>query len=90
MRSVYLQRNKDIFKATELPAEEFAHSLGLAGAPKIKFLKKDEALSAKAAKAVAKKEEQEEVEKHEKVREKVWVMHEKRPFTCFALRPRPR
>ncbi|ORZ01354.1 P-loop containing nucleoside triphosphate hydrolase protein [Syncephalastrum racemosum] len=70
MRSVYLQRNKDIFKATELPAEEFAHSLGLAGAPKIKFLKKDEALSAKAAKAVAKKEEQEEVEKHEKVREK--------------------
>lgn len=42
MRSVYLQRNKTIFDVTKLPAEEFAHSLGLAGAPKIKFVKKSE------------------------------------------------
>ncbi|OAD70234.1 hypothetical protein PHYBLDRAFT_115652, partial [Phycomyces blakesleeanus NRRL 1555(-)] len=42
MRSVYLQRNKKIFKAAELPADDFAHSLGLAGAPKIKFIKKGE------------------------------------------------
>ncbi|KAI8335247.1 P-loop containing nucleoside triphosphate hydrolase protein [Choanephora cucurbitarum] len=42
MRSVYLQRNKKVFDVTALPAEEFAHSLGLAGAPKIKFVKKTE------------------------------------------------
>jgi ATP-dependent RNA helicase DDX10/DBP4 len=42
MRSVYLQRNKQVFDVTALPAEEFALSLGLAGAPKIKFVKKAE------------------------------------------------
>ncbi|GAN06912.1 ATP-dependent RNA helicase dbp-4 [Mucor ambiguus] len=42
MRSIYLQRNKSIFDVTVLPAEEFALSLGLAGAPKIKFVKKAE------------------------------------------------
>ncbi|CEP08575.1 hypothetical protein [Parasitella parasitica] len=42
MRSIYLQRNKAIFDVTALPAEEFALSLGLAGAPKIKFVKKAE------------------------------------------------
>lgn len=40
MRSVYLQKDKSIFKVTELPADKFAASLGLPGAPKIKFLKK--------------------------------------------------
>jgi len=40
MRSVYLQKNKAVFKLTELPAERFAESLGLPGAPKIKFLNK--------------------------------------------------
>ncbi|CAO3646048.1 unnamed protein product [Cunninghamella blakesleeana] len=44
MRSVYLQRNKNIFKVTELPADDFAHSLGLAGTPKISFVKKAEKL----------------------------------------------
>ncbi|EJD51882.1 DEAD-domain-containing protein [Auricularia subglabra TFB-10046 SS5] len=39
MRSVYLQKDKDIFMVAELPAEKFAASLGLPGAPKIKFLK---------------------------------------------------
>jgi hypothetical protein len=47
MRSVYLQKNKDIFKVHELPAEEFAQSIGLPGAPKIKFVK----ASAKASAA---------------------------------------
>ncbi|ORE03375.1 DEAD-domain-containing protein, partial [Rhizopus microsporus var. microsporus] len=42
MRSIYLQKNKKIFDVNALPAEEFAHSLGLAGAPKIKFVKKAE------------------------------------------------
>ncbi|KAG7665410.1 DBP4 [[Candida] subhashii] len=36
-RSVYIQKDKDIFKVEELPAESFAASLGLPGAPKIKI-----------------------------------------------------
>lgn len=36
-RSVYIQKDKDIFKVDQLPAEEFAASLGLPGAPKIKI-----------------------------------------------------
>ncbi|KAJ3035049.1 ATP-dependent RNA helicase dbp4 [Rhizophlyctis rosea] len=42
MRSVHLQSNKDIFDVHALPAEEFAESLGLPGAPKIKFVKKNQ------------------------------------------------
>ena len=38
MRSVYLQKDKSIFKIEGLPADLFAESLGLPGAPKIKFL----------------------------------------------------
>ncbi|EJD01805.1 DEAD-domain-containing protein [Fomitiporia mediterranea MF3/22] len=41
MRSVYQQKDKSIFKIDELPAERFAASLGLPGAPKIKFLSKE-------------------------------------------------
>ncbi|EGW35102.1 uncharacterized protein SPAPADRAFT_69435 [Spathaspora passalidarum NRRL Y-27907] len=36
-RSVHIQKDKDIFKIDELPAEKFAASLGLPGAPKIKI-----------------------------------------------------
>ncbi|PVU88733.1 hypothetical protein BB559_005423 [Furculomyces boomerangus] len=38
VRSVYLQKNKNVFKVQELPIHEYAESLGLPGAPKIKFL----------------------------------------------------
>ncbi|KKA03506.1 ATP-dependent RNA helicase HuHCA4 [Hanseniaspora uvarum DSM 2768] len=37
VKSVYVQKDKEIFKFDELPSEEFAQSLGLPGAPKIKF-----------------------------------------------------
>ena len=40
LRSVHLQKNKSIFKVDELPVNKFAASLGLPGAPKIKFLNK--------------------------------------------------
>lgn len=40
VRSVYLQPNKDVFKATEIPLDEFALSLGLPGAPRMPFLAK--------------------------------------------------
>ncbi|CAG8487655.1 8423_t:CDS:10 [Paraglomus occultum] len=46
MRSVYLQRDKSIFKVNELPAEEFAAALGLPGTPKLKFYKKSDAKNA--------------------------------------------
>lgn len=37
VRSIYIQKDKEVFKFEELPTEEFAHSLGLPGAPKIKI-----------------------------------------------------
>ncbi|KAJ3148804.1 ATP-dependent RNA helicase dbp4 [Geranomyces michiganensis] len=42
MRSVHLQKNKEIFDVHALPFNEFAESLGLPGAPKIKFVQKSE------------------------------------------------
>jgi len=42
MRSVYLQSNKEVFDVHKLPAEKFSESLGLPGAPKIKFIKKSQ------------------------------------------------
>ena len=41
VRSIYVQKDKDIFKIADYNLEEFAASLGLPGAPRIKFLKGD-------------------------------------------------
>ncbi|ODQ77476.1 hypothetical protein BABINDRAFT_163487 [Babjeviella inositovora NRRL Y-12698] len=38
MRSVYVQKDKEVFNIEELPTEKYAQSLGLPGAPKIKML----------------------------------------------------
>ena len=38
-KSIYLQKDKEVFKIQELPLEEFSASLGLPGAPRIKFQK---------------------------------------------------
>jgi ATP-dependent RNA helicase DDX10/DBP4 len=43
LRSIYLQKDKSVFKLDELPFERFAESLGLPGAPKVKFLNKQSA-----------------------------------------------
>ncbi|AET41543.1 RNA-dependent ATPase HCA4 Ecym_8261 [Eremothecium cymbalariae DBVPG len=37
VRSIYIQKDTEVFKFSELPLEEFASSLGLPGAPKIKI-----------------------------------------------------
>lgn len=37
MKSIYIQKDKDVFKFDEYPAEEYAKSLGLPGAPNIKI-----------------------------------------------------
>ncbi|KAG7483841.1 hypothetical protein MATL_G00042550 [Megalops atlanticus] len=40
LRSVYLMKNKDVFDAFQLPLEQYANSLGLAVAPRVRFLSK--------------------------------------------------
>jgi len=53
VRSVYLQKDKRIFKFDELPLEAFATSLGLAGAPQIKMNSKaDASIKKNAVRAV--------------------------------------
>lgn len=42
VRSLHIQKDKSIFKLDQYPLEEFAASLGLPGAPRIKFLKADQ------------------------------------------------
>ena len=37
MRSIFLQKDKEVFDVHALPAEEFAEALGLPGTPKMKF-----------------------------------------------------
>ena len=41
LRSIYLHKDKSIFKIDGLPVDRFAESLGLPGTPNIKFLNKD-------------------------------------------------
>jgi ATP-dependent RNA helicase DDX10/DBP4 len=69
MRSVYLQSNKNVFKVDELPAEAFAESLGLPGAPKIKFIKKGVSAAAKNAIRVNKKDVESDNEEDEEKEE---------------------
>ncbi|XP_048449834.1 probable ATP-dependent RNA helicase DDX10, partial [Rhincodon typus] len=40
IRSVYLMKNKDVFDVFAMPLKEYAFSLGLAVAPRIRFLQK--------------------------------------------------
>jgi hypothetical protein len=49
LRSIYLHKDKAIFKIDELPVDRYAESLGLPGAPKIKFLGKEIAKKKKNA-----------------------------------------
>ena len=49
LRSVYLQKDKSIFKIDEMPVEKFSEALGLPGMPKIKFLSKEMAKRRKNA-----------------------------------------
>ncbi|KAL1987470.1 hypothetical protein VTN96DRAFT_3852 [Rasamsonia emersonii] len=47
VKSIYLQKDKEVFKLKELPLEEFAASLGLPGAPRIKFIKGEDSKAQK-------------------------------------------
>ena len=64
VRSVYLHKDKSVFKLDELPVAKFAESLGLPGAPKIKFLSREQAKKQKnASRTVAALQAQIESEK---------------------------
>lgn len=49
VRSVYVQKDKDIFKIKELDLEKYAASLGLPGTPNVKFVKGEDAKTRKNA-----------------------------------------
>ena len=65
VRSVHLHHDKSIFKVEELPVEAFAASLGLAGAPKIRFLSRAQTKERKnASHALAASQSEDEKETH--------------------------
>ncbi|KAG0229605.1 ATP-dependent RNA helicase dbp4 [Actinomortierella wolfii] len=86
MRSVYLQKDKTIFDVTALPAEAFASSLGLPGAPKIKFIAKSDAKNAvrgnqkkdQPEDEFAASDEEEEEEEEEEEKSKVQALDKKK------------
>ncbi|PJF20150.1 RNA-dependent ATPase HCA4 [Paramicrosporidium saccamoebae] len=43
VRSIFLHSNKSVFKVEELPIDEFALSLGLSGAPRLRFVPRSNA-----------------------------------------------
>lgn len=49
VKSIYLQKDKEVFKLKEYDLEAFAASLGLPGTPRIKFLKDDNSKQKKQA-----------------------------------------
>jgi ATP-dependent RNA helicase DDX10/DBP4 len=57
MRAVHIQKDKTIFKVADLPAEEYAASMGLPGAPQFKF---SESKGQARARGGAKKDEPEQ------------------------------
>ncbi|MCJ1335327.1 ATP-dependent RNA helicase dbp4 [Bachmanniomyces sp. S44760] len=49
VKSVNIQKDKDVFKMNELPLEEFSTSMGLPGAPRIKFRRGEDVKAIKNA-----------------------------------------
>jgi ATP-dependent RNA helicase DDX10/DBP4 len=49
VRSVYVQKDKDIFRVKDLDLEQYAASLGLPGTPNVKFVKGEDAKTRKNA-----------------------------------------
>ncbi|KAL6450321.1 DBP4 ATP-dependent RNA helicase DBP4 [Candida maltosa Xu316] len=90
-KSVHIQKDKDIFKVEELPAEAYAASLGLPGAPKIKIkggeANKERKNASRQLLALAKTGDDGEVEdsgKKDKVRTKYDRMFERQNQTILS------
>ncbi|WRT70571.1 ATP-dependent RNA helicase DBP4 [Kwoniella shivajii] len=61
MKSIHIQKDRSIFKFSELPAEAFAESMGLPGAPQIKFAEQKAVKVKGGSKKDEKNNEEEEV-----------------------------
>lgn len=90
-RSVFVQKDKEIYKINEYDLEGYAASLGLPGAPKIKFQKGDSAKTLKnTPRAALSSDEDSDVEaggkmhKKEEVRTKYDRMFERRNQDIFS------
>ncbi|RKO86795.1 P-loop containing nucleoside triphosphate hydrolase protein, partial [Blyttiomyces helicus] len=86
IRSVHLQGNKTVFDVHALPAEAYAESLGLPGAPKIKVIKKKNE-SRQLAKINAEEEKSEAVDSGDdlsEARSKIDKMFEKKNLTVLS------
>ncbi len=81
-RSLYLQKDKEIFNINKYDLEGYAASMGLPGAPKIKFQKGDDAKKLKnaprAALSSGEDSDEEEPKKKQEVRTKYDRMFERR------------
>lgn len=67
MKSVHIQKDKSIFKIDALPAEAFAESMGLPGAPQIKLGNQKAAkVRGPSKEELARKAEKEEEEEEER------------------------
>ncbi|KAF2152203.1 DEAD-domain-containing protein [Myriangium duriaei CBS 260.36] len=90
VRSVHLQKDKEIFKLDELPLEDYASTMGLPGAPKIRFVKGDDAKAMKNAPRYIptlsddESDDAEEEDKDKKVRTKYDRMFERTNQDVFA------
>ncbi|MCJ1311987.1 ATP-dependent RNA helicase dbp4 [Agyrium rufum] len=71
VKSIHLQKDKETFKIDALPLEEYSTSLGLPGAPRIKFTKGENAKTLKnAPRGIAQSSDDESGEEGEKRTEK--------------------
>ncbi len=83
-RSIYLQKDKEVFRINDIDLEGFAASIGLPGTPKIKFQKGDDAKKLKNAPRGMKGSDDEDSDadgkekKNEEVRTKYDRMFERR------------
>jgi ATP-dependent RNA helicase DDX10/DBP4 len=88
VKSVYLQKDKEVFKLKEYDLEAYAASLGLPGTPRIKFLKDDTTKQKKQAARqmieVSDSDEEEETKAEKPVRTKYDRMFERRNQDVLA------
>lgn len=89
VKSLYLQKDKEVFKLKEYDLEAYAASLGLPGTPRIKFLQNDDSKQKKQANRekieVSEESEEEEAPKAEKpVRTKYDRMFERQNQDVLA------
>ena len=72
VRSIDVQKDKEIFRVQEVPLEEFSASLGLPGAPRIKFTNSSQSREQKKTQIynISSSEEEEREEDHKKTKGK--------------------